>query len=105
LERARQAGVEARRIIAGGGGSRSREWMQAIADCTGLPVEVGSIAQSGALGAAYLARVGVGLERSFSDGRRWYRVAYLVEPDKTWSEGANRRYAVFVELTKERRSS
>jgi len=101
LERAKQAGIEAKRIIAGGGGSRSKEWMQAIADCTGLPVEVSSVAQSGALGAAYLARLAVGLESSLDDARRWHRVDRVVEPDQIWRESVDRRYVKFVKLTKE----
>ena len=33
-------GVDARRIVATGGGTRVEAWVQALADCTNLPVDV-----------------------------------------------------------------
>lgn len=51
----RQAGLEARRITAVGGGARSRLWRQIKADVTGLPVQVPSNVETTATGAAILA--------------------------------------------------
>ena len=37
-------------------------WVQAVADATGLPVDVVAVPEGGALGAAWLARQAAGLE-------------------------------------------
>ena len=60
-----RSGVEARRIVATGGGSRSVPWMQAVADATGLPVDTVAVPEGAALGAAFLARMVGGLESDF----------------------------------------
>ncbi|MDT5011044.1 MAG: xylulokinase, partial [Mycobacterium sp.] len=53
------SGVRVGRIVAAGGGTRLEPWMQAIADATGLPVEVSGASEGAALGAAFLARMAV----------------------------------------------
>ena len=58
--------VDARRIVATGGGTHSAEWVQCLADATELPVDVVAVPEGGALGAAYLARATAGLEPSAS---------------------------------------
>jgi len=93
------AGVEARRIVATGGGVRVDGWVQAIADATGLPTDVVAVPEGGALGAAFQARVVAGLEPSAADARRWARVARTVEPDPRWVGATAERYARFVALT------
>ena len=60
---------------------RARSWMQALADGTGLPVDVVAVPQGAALGTAYLARVAAGLEADASDAGRWARTSHRVEPD------------------------
>ena len=60
-----RSGVDARRIVATGGGSRSAAWMEAVADATGLPVETVAVPEGAALGAAFLARMAAGLETDF----------------------------------------
>jgi xylulokinase len=91
--------VPARRIVATGGGTRVAEWVQAVADCTDLPVDVVAVPEGGALGAAFMARVVAGLEQSTTDASRWARTAHRVEPDPAWARAAARRYERFVELT------
>ena len=87
--------IKARRIVASGGGTRVTPWMQAMADASGLPVDVVAVHEGSALGAAYLARLAAGLEQSFDGARRWARVGYRVDPDAVWQEAADKRYARF----------
>jgi len=61
LEVFRELGVSVEKVIARGGGSRSRLWRQIQADIYGLPVLKSSIDEDAAFGAALLAGVGVGL--------------------------------------------
>jgi xylulokinase len=94
LDLARDAGLEPRRIIATGGGTHVDAWMHALADCTGLPVDVSAVPEGAALGAAFLARGVAGLE-STTDGARWARTARTVEPDAAWVDAASARYERF----------
>ena len=77
-----------RRIVATGGGIRVSAWVQALADCTGLPVDVVSVPEGGALGSAFFARLAAGLETDATAARRWAHVDHRVEPDPAWVEPA-----------------
>lgn len=92
-------GVDARRIVATGGGVRVPEWVQAVADATGLPIDVVAVPEGGALGAAYLARVTAGLEPDATGASRWARTAHRVDPDPRWAEAVAPRYARFLAHT------
>ncbi len=88
----------ARRIVATGGGVRVDEWVQCLADCTGLPVDVVAVPEGAALGAAFLARVAAGLETSIADAARWAKTDHTVEPDPAWLGPVADRYARFIEV-------
>ena len=92
------AGVDARRIVATGGGTRVDGWMRGLADATGLPVHVAAVAEGAALGAAFLARQGAGLETSMNDAARWARTGRIVEPDQHWVQPVAERYARFRDM-------
>ena len=92
------SGAPVGRIVACGGGTRMRPWMQAIADATGRPVEVSAVAEGAALGAAFLGRMAVGLESSIADAARWARVERGVEPQPAWAAAIEDRYHRFLEL-------
>jgi xylulokinase len=93
------AGVEARRVVATGGGTQVTGWVQALADCTGLPVDVVAVPEGAALGAAFLARVVAGLEASGGEAGRWARVGRSLEPDPAWVGPAAQRYQRFRALS------
>jgi xylulokinase len=99
IDLARGAGFEPTRVVASGGGTRVEAWMRALADCTGLPVDVVAVPEGAALGSAFLARCTAGLESQMTDASRWARTARTVEPDATWVAAADDRYARFRELT------
>lgn len=88
----------ARRIVATGGGTRVDAWIQALADCTALPVHVCEVPEGGALGAAFLARLAAGLETSIHDSSRWARTSHVVDPDPTWASAVADRYARFCDV-------
>ena len=90
--------IKARRIVASGGGTRVTAWMQAMADASGLPVDVVAVHEGAAFGAAFLARMAAGLEQSLDGARRWAGVGYRVEPDAVWQEAADKRYVRFRAL-------
>jgi xylulokinase len=92
------SGAPAARIVATGGGTRVQPWMQAMADASGLPVEVSAVPEGAALGAAFIARVAAGLETSTADAARWASTERVVEPNPLWANPMQDRYARFVEL-------
>jgi xylulokinase len=92
------SGIPTRRVVASGGGSRVTAWMAAVADATNLPVEVVSVPDGAARGAAFLARMAAGLETSLSDAARWGTTGHTVEPDPAWVTATERRYRTFVDL-------
>lgn len=92
------SGAPVSRVVAAGGGTRVQPWIQAIADAVDRPVEVSAVSEGAALGAAYLARMAVGLESSLTDAARWASVARVVEPDPIWKSATADRYQRFLEL-------
>ncbi|MGI8755124.1 MAG: xylulokinase [Acidimicrobiales bacterium] len=102
IDLARDAGFTPRRIVASGGGTRSEPWMQALADATGLPVDVAALPEGAALGAAFLARCTAGLESSPSDAARWARTGRTVRPRASGVvDAVGARYHRFRQLTAE----
>ncbi len=92
------AGVDAKRIVASGGGSRVTAWMSAVADATGLPVDAVAVPEGAARGAAFLARLAAGLETSLDASAGWAAVGRRIEPDPVWAKATAERYARFCEL-------
>jgi sugar (pentulose or hexulose) kinase len=74
-------------------------WMRALADCTGLPVDVAVNPEGGAMGAAFMARCVAGLEKSTSGASRWARTSHTLQPDAAAHEAATARYERFRALT------
>ena len=101
IDLARQGGLEPHRVVATGGGTQVEPWMQALADCTGLPVDVSAVPEGAALGSAFIARCVAGLESSMTDASRWARTSHTVEPRPEWVGPAAERFARFRELTSE----
>ena len=77
LELFKELGVRPARILAGGGGARSRVWRQMQADILGLPVVTAQTPEMSATGAAMLAGIGAGAFASFDEACQ--RVAVLGE--------------------------
>ncbi|MYI56786.1 MAG: xylulose kinase [Acidimicrobiia bacterium] len=92
------AGIAPRRVVTTGGGTVVGPWMQALADCCDLPVHVGAVPESAALGAAFAARLVAGLESDLAGGARWATTARIVEPDPRWVGPSEARYQRFATL-------
>ena len=83
---------ETTRLVASGGGVHDPAWVQALADGTGLPVDVVAVPEGAALGAAWYARMAAGLETSADDVARWIRHGRRYEPDPRWDRACRERY-------------
>lgn len=91
------ASTRTERIVASGGGVHDRQWMQALADCTGHPVHCVAVPEGAALGAAWHARVVAGLDNR-ADSTRWVRYGAVIEPDPKWRSACEDRYQRWSEL-------
>ncbi|XVJ58799.1 MAG: xylulokinase [Tepidisphaera sp.] len=63
----RSLGVDVRSLRVGGGGAKSPQWRQLLADLASVPVEVPTTEEGGAYGAALLAGVGAGVWPTVAD--------------------------------------
>jgi xylulokinase len=90
----------AKRVVATGGGTQDEQWVQAIADATGLPVDVAAVPEGAAQGAAWLARMAAGVESSLADASRWAVTGRRVDPDPVWADAVAARYERFSALAR-----
>lgn len=72
-----EAGSPPKRVLAVGGGTKNRPWMQATSDLTGLDQTVCKITTGASYGDAYLAALAVGLTNP-GDITKWNPVDYTV---------------------------
>jgi L-xylulokinase len=93
-------GESLREVFLSGGGTRSPYWPQMMADVLGLPVRLGRADETGALGGAIAAAVGVGRfasEESAVAAMTEQRA--LLDPDPARRALHDRRFAVWQRLT------
>lgn len=84
------AGAVIDRVVAVGGGTRGRTWVQIVSDITGLPQQLPRVTIGASYGAAWLAARHIGAP----DMRVWNPAAETIEPDP----GAASRYAAVGQL-------
>jgi L-xylulokinase len=92
------AGIE--QVYLSGGGTRSPHWPQMMADILGLPVRLGSAEETGALGGAIAAAVGIGLypdEDAAVAAMTRQRAVLYPDPDRKALH--DRRFAVWQRMT------
>lgn len=96
----KSAEVGFERAILSGGGARSAHWPQMFADCLGVPITVSQTQETGALGAAIGAAVGVGVVASYEDGiARMTHKAQTFTPVPEMTIFYNKRYQTYLALT------
>jgi xylulokinase len=92
-------GTSPKEVVVVGGGARSALWLQIIADVLGVSLLVPLVPEAGALGAAILAGVGLGVYPSAQEAAaRLVKIARRIKPDASRQESYDQSYARFVEL-------
>ncbi|NUQ66588.1 MAG: hypothetical protein HUU20_29345, partial [Pirellulales bacterium] len=92
-------GARFEKLVAVGGATRNRFWMQNKADIAGRPVEVPDVEEATPLGAAILAGIGVGVYRNEQEAfERVYRPGAVYEPDPQRSAKYARWFPIYREL-------
>ena len=96
----RAAGADIDEIVLSGGGARSPVWCQMMADCLAQPIILGSEEESGALGAAIAAAIGIGrFPDEIAGAAAMTHARARLAPDPAASAVADRRFAVWSRLT------
>ncbi|HZU16205.1 MAG TPA: FGGY-family carbohydrate kinase [Candidatus Dormibacteraeota bacterium] len=105
LETMRDMGVQVRRAVAVGGGTRNPLWLQLVSDATGLEQEVPRTTLGAAYGDAFLAGIATGLVSGYDALRSgWVRPGRRVRPDPAAVPVSRERFALFRRLYEDSRS-
>lgn len=105
LEAMAGEGLEPDRIIAVGGGTKNREWLQIIADACGVELSIPEQQIGASYGDAFMAGVGTGLFRSVDEIGRWVRIAEIVRPERPRGHTYDFNYALYRTLYERNRES
>ena len=94
-----ELGVDIKRVVATGGGTRNHLWIQIISDMTGIPIEIPVAAYGSPYGCAYLAGYGAGLFPDFDVLRNeWVRIEHRLEPNPTLKPLYDKYYEIYRRL-------
>jgi xylulokinase len=95
IEIMKSRGNQLERLVAAGGGAKTRLWLEIKAAAYGCPILTTTDPECGVLGCAMLAGVGAGIFGDLDDAvRRLVRYDAEIQPDPRWSERYE-RIAVF----------
>jgi len=92
LEMLENAGLPIRHLIAVGGGSQSRKWIQLKADVMGKPICQSRTADAGCLGAALLAAATATGNSPQTLARQWVKPGETIDPQTFFSDHYQRAY-------------
>jgi xylulokinase len=98
IEEMVKAGARAERIMAIGGASESRQFMQIVTDITGCPQNLPQQKLGACYGDAFLAAVGSNYFNSIDEIDRWVRMEEEITPSETSKEIYDEGYARYREL-------
>jgi L-xylulokinase len=105
IEVLRKAGLTFDRAVMSGGGSRSPHWPQIFADGLDVPITVAEARETGALGAAIGAGIGVGLFADYEAGIAvMTRPGATFRPDPAMKSHSDRRYRCYGDLAERLRA-
>lgn len=96
-------GHKPERLFASDGGTRSRIWMQIVADIVGMPLQLLDNPHGSSVGAAWVAAIGSGLSDDWSGVSALARLGERVEPNEAHRavyDAGYRRYRASYEALK-----
>ncbi len=98
MEKLEAGNVRIQRLLACGGGARSKVWLQIKADILGCEIIPVQIEETGAMGSAILGFAAVTGEKPTEIASRFLRYAESVRPNPGHAEIYNRRYELYKQL-------
>ena len=96
VETMRAAGADIRRIVAVGGGTQGRLWLQVVSDVTGLPQQVPATTIGASYGAAFLAAGAVAGEAPRI--AEWNPIVETIRPSASATAAYDALFARYLEL-------
>jgi xylulokinase len=100
----KEEGVQPKRVIAVGGGTKNPLWLQIISDVGNIELEVPEQQIGASYGDAFLAATGIGLFQNLSEIKRWVRVKEIIKPNPQNKAVYDVYYPVFRGLYKRTKS-
>ena len=92
-------GVKSERIVAVGGATNNKFWMQNKADVVGRPIETPQLSEATTLGAAILAGIGAGVYRDEQEAfDKVYKPGKVYEPNPQLADEYAERFKVFEQV-------
>lgn len=91
------------KVILVGGGSRSKTWPQIFANVTGLPVLIPASPVEAPLGDAFMAALGTGGKKAFSEMEAWVKLNPAFVPDKEAHKRYGEWFLIYKKLYKDLR--
>jgi xylulokinase len=92
-------GVTPERIVAIGGATNNKFWMQNKADVTGKPIEIPQLEEATTLGAAILAGIGVGLYKNEQQAfEKVYKAGTVFEPNAELTGRYDELFSIYEQL-------
>ncbi len=99
VEVMREMGASPRRLVAVGGGTKSRPWVQIVSDVTGLPQDLPAQTIGASYGDAFLAGLATGLVPRLDNlATDWVRDTAQIEPDRAHHALYDEYYALYRAL-------
>lgn len=98
VETMRAAGADIRRIVAVGGGTQGRLWMQVVSDVTGLVQEVPATTIGASYGAAFLAASAIAADGEAPVITDWNPIAETISPDPDLADFYDTLFDRYVRL-------
>ena len=93
-----QEGVQPGRILAVGGGTKNRLWLQIVSDICDIELLVPEQQIGASYGDAFLAGTGIGLFKDLSEIKNWVRTQEIINPDHETRKLYEVNYQIFREL-------
>ncbi len=99
LELLKKCGISPSRLLATGGGSKSRVWTQIKSDITGLPISIADAPEVGALGLVMSAAKSLGLVSSLREAKELFtKEGEVLLPDRKRHEIYNERFEQYKNM-------
>jgi xylulokinase len=93
-------GATINEVIAVGGGTKNKIWLQAVSDICGVPQRIPDIVTGASYGDAFIAGLGAGVFSSKDDITKWVKYSREVKPDLAKYDTYNKYFQVYLELYK-----
>ncbi|GAB4532163.1 MAG: FGGY-family carbohydrate kinase [Anaerolineae bacterium] len=93
-----EEGVQPKRILAVGGGTRNQLWLQIVADVCHIELAVPEQQIGASYGDAFLAGRGVGLFKSLGEIKQWVKTKEVIKPNPGARDLYEANYEIYREL-------